>query len=124
MAYSKQREMILKTLQGVATHPTADELYYMLKPDNPGISLATVYRNLNQLVQNGMVQRVAMPGSADRFDGTAGEHLHLVCEGCGAVVDLPGECMPEPDEWVLRQTGCKITRQAVLFYGLCKRCNQ
>ncbi len=124
MIYSKQRELILQTLRENRVHPTADEIYYMLKPDHPELSLATVYRNLNQLAANGIVKKIAVPSGADRFDGTVLDHYHMICKGCGKVVDIPKQSVPEIDHSVSGETGCKITGHNIIFYGLCQNCNQ
>lgn len=124
MVYSKQRELILKTLIECCCHPTADELYGMVKPQAPGVSLATVYRNLNQLAAHGMAKKVSMPGSADRFDGVMAAHYHLVCQDCGTMVDIPTHLLPNMDKAALQQTGCSITGHDILFYGLCSKCNK
>ena len=55
MIYSKQRELILKAVLENRVHPTADAVFSFLKPDHPELSLATVYRNLNQLAKNGLL---------------------------------------------------------------------
>ena len=69
-------------------HPTAEELYQRLKPDNPALSLATVYRNLRQLEACGRLRRVAVPDGSDRYDGRLDPHEHMICETCGRAVDL------------------------------------
>ena len=57
MNYSKQRETILNTLKENVVHPTAEYLYDVLKRENSSISLATLYRNLNQLAENGIIKK-------------------------------------------------------------------
>ena len=59
MIYSKQRELILKAVLENRVHPTADAVFSFLKPDHPELSLATVYRNLNQLAKNGLLIKTA-----------------------------------------------------------------
>ena len=122
MIYSKQRELILKTVLENRVHPTADAVFSLLKPDHPGLSLATVYRNLNQLAENGLLMKIPVPGGADHFDGTLEPHYHMVCEKCGAMVDIPREYVPAFDREVGEKTGCQISGYAILFYGLCKNC--
>jgi len=58
MKYSRQREHILNTLKENAIHPTADEVYALARRDMPMLSLATVYRNLNLLAENGVIRRI------------------------------------------------------------------
>ena len=66
MRYSKQRELVMQTVQNLCDHPTAEEIYDAAVKECPGLSLGTVYRNLNSLVDAGRVRRVSIPGKADR----------------------------------------------------------
>ena len=61
MRYSKQRELVLHTVEQLCDHPTAEEIFDKAAPECPGLSLGTVYRNLNSLVEAGMVRRVSHP---------------------------------------------------------------
>ncbi len=122
MAYSKQRELILKTVLENRIHPTADAVFALLKPEYPELSLATVYRNLNQLANNGSLQKVVVPNGADHFDGTLERHYHMLCERCGTMVDIPAEYVPKFDAAVGERTGCEINSHSILFYGICKQC--
>lgn len=122
MIYSKQRELVLKTLKGSASHPTADELYAMIRQSEPSISLATVYRNLNQLADYGVIQRIFMTSGADRFDAIATQHVHMVCEKCGAVHDVPEARMPDLCGIVTEQTGMVISSYSLIFHGTCPAC--
>ena len=83
MRYSKQRELVMQTVQQLCDHPTAEEIYDKAAQECPNLSLGTVYRNLNSLVEAGRVRRVSIPGKADRFDHTLPWHL----EHC---LDIPG----------------------------------
>ncbi len=87
MRYSKQRELVLQTVEQLCDHPTAEEIYDEAAKECPGLSLGTVYRNLNSLVDAGRVRRVSIPGKADRFDHTLCWHSHLYCTVCGGVAD-------------------------------------
>ena len=87
MRYSKQRELVMQTVQALCDHPTAEEIYDAAVKECPGLSLGTVYRNLNSLVEAGRVRRVSIPGKADRFDHTLPWHSHLYCTVCGSVTD-------------------------------------
>ena len=89
MRYSKQRELILQQVQELQDHPTAEEIYKTALHLCPSLSLGTVYRNLNSLVEMGKVRRVCIPGQPDRFDHTLPWHGHLYCTRCGRVEDLP-----------------------------------
>ncbi len=124
MIYSKQREIIADALANTKAHPTADELYQSLKPSCPNLSLATVYRNLGQLVQNGVALKISVPSGADRFDGMTKAHHHMVCECCGRVIDIPTGCVTVLKDKVLESSGCSVNGFDVLFYGTCGECNK
>lgn len=83
MKYSRQRESILNSLNEKLDHPTAEMVYNCVKKEQPNISLGTVYRNLNQLVEQGVLRRIATPVSGDRFDIRTDPHAHLLCTRCG-----------------------------------------
>lgn len=123
MIYSKQRELILNTLLECRSHPTAEDLYAMLKNEHPGLSLATVYRNLNQLAENGMILKIPVPRSADRFDGTLAAHHHMVCRECGKVVDVPQEITDGFPFGANNANGNVIEDFKIIFYGVCSLCN-
>ena len=64
MRYSKQRELVLQKVEQLCDHPTAEEIFDLAAKECPGLSLGTVYRNLNSLVDAGRVRRVSIPGKA------------------------------------------------------------
>jgi Fe2+ or Zn2+ uptake regulation protein len=83
---SKNRDIILRKLRCVTTHPTAEELYLIVKEEMPTIGIATVYRNLDQLCAAGQI--LMLEGEVKRFDGNVDDHLHVRCVRCGRVFDL------------------------------------
>lgn len=122
MRYSKQRELVLQKVETLCDHPTAEEIYHEAAKECPGLSLGTVYRNLNSLVDAGRVRRVPIPGKADRFDHTLSPHSHLYCTSCGCVTDV---ALDERKVIRLAQGKCgKIESCAVTFFGVCAACSQ
>jgi len=118
---SKQRKVILEELKKVKTHPTADEVYDMVRKIIPRISLGTVYRNLEFLCSKGLVLKLGAPGAQKRFDGTPEPHPHIRCAVCTNVIDvecdiavptLPEECAG----------GYSILNTNVEFVGICPKC--
>lgn len=123
MIYSKQRGFVLDAVRRTqGLHPTADTLYNVIREQSPSVSLATVYRNLNQLAEAGQIARVSIPGSADRFDPVPDGHSHLFCKECGAVVDIPATALPDIVGPVQSATGCVVELCGFVFYGLCSDC--
>ena len=78
MKYSRQREIILDKLKANAVHPTAEYLYSILKKENSTISLATLYRNLNQLEEHGIIKRIDGLETSSHYDHNTHTHYHFI----------------------------------------------
>ena len=91
LKYSRQRESIKACLMGRKDHPTADALYTSIREQFPNISLGTVYRNLNLLVELGEIRKLSCGDGTDHFDYDTSPHYHYVCKKCGKIVDLAME---------------------------------
>lgn len=120
--YSRQRELIYKTVMENKVHPTAEFVYNYLKKDNPQLSLGTVYRNLQQLSDNGEINRLSIPNQPDRFDGVLEEHCHAVCEKCGNIYDIYLDNLSEIDRLVAEKTGLDIIGHEIIFKTICPVC--
>jgi len=119
--YSKQRENIKKGLEKFCIHPTAEELYIKLKPKNINLSLATVYRNLNQMSVSGEIKKIEGLSEQVHYDHNNTEHFHMICIKCGKVEDLFFE--PEKLKQVLNQQNeFEILSYDILVKGICKNC--
>ncbi len=118
---SKQRDAIINELCSRYDHPTAMDLYLSVRETIPNISLGTLYRNLTQLEENGMVIRIP-DGTTDRFDGNVNPHAHFKCSTCGNVYDLMSfnnESITFSDDIISH-----VTNYSLMAFGLCKNCNK
>ncbi len=122
LKYSKQREALLRILRGVNTHPTADRLYEEIRKEFPKISLATVYRNLNQLVENGEIIRLECNGEAEHYDGNPKKHYHFICRKCTAIIDVSISDACKINDLVIEKDMLKVEDHELFFYGLCQNC--
>ena len=122
MIRTKQRELLLGAIRSTDTHPTADELFQIVRRDLPAISLATVYRNLNYMVEEGLVRRIAVPGMTDRFDHCLESHDHMICDHCGGIFDfsLPFDLGSE----IAQSIGGPISSYALVVRGVCPACRE
>ena len=120
---TKQRQIILAELRKVTSHPTADDLYNMVRQRLPKISLGTVYRNLEILSDNGIIQKLDVGGTQKRFDGNAAPHYHIRCASCGRVDDLHLPPDESVEEKAAKLTNFKIIRHHLEFVGYCPSCN-
>ncbi len=125
MKYSRQRAAILSFLQSRRDHPTAETVYTSMKEAFPNISLGTVYRNLNQLAEAGMIAKHSFGVlSIDHFDYNTRPHYHFVCKCCNAVIDLPMEHsgFASIDEAASEGFDGLIEEHRLYFCGICKNC--
>jgi Fur family peroxide stress response transcriptional regulator len=120
-----QRLAILKTFAGDTSHPTAQELFERLRPEFPSMSFATVYKTLDALARTGLSGTVRI-GTAARFDPNTEPHHHLVCEACGAVLDLPVRSLNAGRAATRRiarvAPGFSIRSVERIYRGTCERC--
>ena len=91
-----QRLAIVRELAGDESHPTAQELYERLRSTLPSMSFATVYNTLDALTAAGLCSAMSLSPGSGRFDPNMAPHHHLVCDGCGAVRDLPAAASGAP----------------------------
>ena len=119
---TKQRRVILEELKKTKSHPTADELYQMVRKRIPNISLGTVYRNLETLASCGLIKKLETAGSQKRFDANMDDHQHVRCICCGRVDDLYCDLI-NPLECVMKQNSdYEIFDYNLEFIGLCPEC--
>src|SRR3954465_6090947 len=102
-------------------HATAEEVLDRVHGRVPGVSLPTVYAALELLADLGLASRV-QAGRAVRYDPRADPHHHLVCTGCGAVLDLDAEVDLRPALERVRAAGAVATGVEVLVRGRCAAC--
>lgn len=119
--YSAQREAVLKELSSRYDHPTAEDIYFSVKKEISNISLATIYRNLTFLSDNGKAIRFNVNGT-DRFDATVETHYHFVCNRCGKVSDIEEIETTQMLKDAEKKIGGKITSHSLTFFGICKNC--
>ena len=117
----RKRNAILTCLQGTDTHPSADMVHEMLRPEQPDISLATVYRNLSLFKSQGLITSVATVHGTERFDANTQPHVHFICSSCDAVIDL--HQIEVPLALGEKCTDCRIDSCQLTFTGLCSKCN-
>lgn len=102
MKASSARLLLLEKLHRAQAHHTAEELFQSLKPVLPGLSLATIYKNLEDLQQAGIVRMVTLPNQVRQFEWERGDHLHLV-EG-SQITDLEDDALFSKIKKLIAQT--------------------
>ncbi len=128
MKFSKQRLLIHNAVRDNRIHPTADDVYAILRPQNPNLSLGTVYRNLNNLARNGELLKITMPNGGDRFDADVSNHYHFVCTDCNEVFDLEipqiSAAVDEAVDEAVETLDFEVDSYQLVFNGRCKNCKK
>jgi len=120
---TQQRKVILEELRKMDTHPSADEIYEMVRHRLPRISLGTVYRNLEVLTELGEIQKLELSGSLKRFDWDTEKHYHIRCIGCNRVDDAPVAPMNRLENELYGATVFEIIGHNLEFTGFCPECS-
>jgi len=123
MRNSSQRTLILEYLHRVTSHPTAAEVYEEVRQVLPDISFGTVYRNLNRLDDEGLIQAFKV-GRAKHFDGNADNHYHFLCRYCGKVEDIEMALVEDIVARAEDATDHEINGYELFFTGICQDCSQ
>lgn len=118
-----QRQLVIAAVRFLADHPTAEEVYGRITMEYPDISKGTVYRNLNSLVESGLLSKVSVPSGADRFDHILARHYHIKCTQCGKFMNVDNFAyIPDMDEKVAAVTHFKMNHHDIVFSGICPEC--
>lgn len=122
LKHSKQRDALLNLLKNVYCHPTADWLHTQLKKDFPNMGIATVYRNLNLLLEIGEIIKLDVGDGVDHFDASPAEHCHFICNKCHSVIDID-----VPSSYILKTEAencndISVTNCSLFLYGSCSNC--
>ena len=119
-----QRQIILEELAKVKTHPTASELYDMVRKRLPRIGLGTVYRNLELMAENGMILKLEVGGTQKRFDATTDTHYHIRCSSCGRVDDIDTLVLDDLVKEAAASSSYLVQGHHVEFTGICPACQE
>ena len=117
-----QRRVILEELGAVKTHPTAAELYVLVRRKSPRVSLGTVYRNLEVLYQDGLINKLEFAGTETRFDADLSEHYHVRCSDCGHIEDIFNLSSRDKPAQPAKLAGYRISGHRLEYIGVCPDC--
>jgi Fur family peroxide stress response transcriptional regulator len=118
--FTPQRYCVMAFLMENPGHPTAAEIFDGVNRLDPRSSRATIYRNLQDLVEAGLVREVAVEGRSARFDMTGKPHHHFICDRCGEIENMDWFDVPTPPAG---SVGARVVREyELILRGLCTNC--
>ncbi len=116
-----QKQIILDSIKNTKIHPTASDLYDMLSKVDNTIGKSTIYRNLNQMVDNGDIKIITTHNGAKRYDGDMEDHDHFICSKCGRVLDLGNDTSNDATP-IEKKYKFKIVNKNTIYEGICENC--
>ncbi|MDY6322917.1 MAG: transcriptional repressor [Succinivibrio sp.] len=119
---SRQRTLIRALMRGRTDHPDASQIYGEVREHLPSVSLATVYRNLTQLVESGELAALEPGDGKTHFDPTVAPHAHFLCTRCGRVSDVKDADTQELKAQAERSGAGRVDSVSVSFTGICEDC--
>lgn len=118
---TKQRQLVLSIVNESEDHLTAEEIFIEAKNRITSIAFATIYNNLNVLVNEKYIARVKSPGNPDRFDKLTIPHEHVVCDYCGHIMDVH---VPEIKKMLEQRLKLSLTSFSLDMHYVCDSCKQ
>jgi len=123
-ALSENAQAILDVVLVSRSHPTAAEVYEAVRQKRPRIGIASVYRILHNLVEQGHVKELWHTDEICRYDAHVERHDHAICTVCGALLDIPIEVKVPQDllQAAADGAGIELSSHEVRLYGRCPLC--
>lgn len=121
---SKQRERILELIQKSSEHPTAQNIYEILKNEIKSLSIGNVYRNIRILIEQGLIISRDFGDGIEHFDAMIQIHYHFICEKCKTVNDFTMTVQESITQNAQKISKHTITSHTIQFYGICEKCKK
>lgn len=122
LKHTKQRDVILEAFLGSRGHVTSEELYQLVREQNPNIGYTTVYRTMKLLADAGVAQERHFDDGVTRYELEQEHHDHLVCLRCGRIIEFECEEIEVAQSHVAREHGFEVLRHRHELYGNCAEC--
>ena len=123
---SRQRDLIVETFFAMGGHVPVDGLVAKVRARDPRVSVATVYRTMKLLAESGLAEARHFGEGQTLYEPArqGGHHDHLICTGCGRIVEFENERIEELQLRVARSHGFEVESHKLELYGRCERCRR
>jgi len=119
---TSQRRAVLEALKDFRGHPSAEEVYLVVKKRNPKVALGTVYQALSVLEEIGLIEAKHWSESPVRYDLNTEPHYDIRCTRCGEVAEIPGIEFEDFAARIRENTPYEVTNASLVIEGLCPHC--
>ncbi len=121
---TRQREAIMDAFLATKGHLTSEELYERVREEHPEIGAATVYRTLKLFCDAGVANATDFREGVTLYEQQASHHDHLICEGCGQIIEFESDVIEEQQLVIARKYGYRLTQHRHHLFGYCPRCQK
>jgi len=120
-----QRIMILEAVEQADSHISAEDIYTQARSQYPYMNISTVYRTLELLEKLGLVMKTDFGEGRVRYHpADKGHHHHLVCQQCGAIIDVDESTLARLQDVLLARYDFRASLRHVAIFGLCSNCRE
>lgn len=124
----QRRATLITIIENEGKHLSTEEIYDIVKEKCPEIGLATVYRTLQLLDELDIISKINLDDGCSRYelnnDDDSHHHHHLICNKCGAIIEVQVDLLDELEMEIERNYNFKICDHKVKFFGQCSKCNE
>ena len=125
LKYTKQREVLLRTLYNSNSHFTPEALHSAIRSAHPelNVGIATVYRTLNLLEESGMATSITFGAQGKKFElANKPHHDHLICKSCNKIIEFTDSAIEKKQIQIANDNGFILTGHIMQLYGICADC--
>lgn len=127
LKFTKQREVVLKTMYNNDEHFSPESLYLLVKKTHPelNVGIATVYRTLNLLEESDIITSLSFGASGKKYElGNKPHHDHMICKICEEIIEFENDAIEKIQEEIAKEYNFKLTSHLMQLYGICKNCQK
>ena len=121
---TRQKEIILECIKENCTHPTITEIMERVNEKDPNVGQATVYRNINKMLEEGLIDKVYSARDTFHYDADTREHDHLICTRCGKIIDLFDSDYTNKKKDVTTKYSFQVEKVSTVYKGICSDCQK
>jgi Fur family transcriptional regulator, ferric uptake regulator len=121
-----QRELILLIFLRTEGHLSAEDLYHLVKEQDPTVGYTTVYRTLKLLTECGLAREERLGDGRRRYEHQYNHqhHDHLICTVCGELIEFYSEVIERTQDEIAEQFDFELTHHSLRIFGVCSKCRQ
>ncbi|HWS55904.1 MAG TPA: transcriptional repressor [Pyrinomonadaceae bacterium] len=121
-----QRDLILDVFLRTEKHLSSEDLYHLVKEEDPSVGHTTVYRTLKLLTEAGLAREVRFGDGRTRYEHNYKHphHDHMICTECGKTIEFYSEELEAIQDAIVARHRFKPTQHSLRIFGVCSECQR